>query len=233
MPSNVLNSVEKTYQFVFKLKKIYICYTLKINNMKKLFLLFSALLVSFASKSQTNPTSHFIGVDGCSFNPSTLTIVIGDTLVWNLQVTNSRATSSITIPSGANSWDVTLDVSNPTYKYVVTVPGNYYYKSSILPTCIASITVLGTTGINGYSQQNKTQAYPNPVKDKLTVIYPNGAKRLSLYNEAGVLVKNVVLDDDNQTNITIDITDLAYGIYIYSVYSDKGIIDTKKIIRIQ
>src|SRR5687768_15933183 len=82
-------------------------------------------------------TVVLVGVDGCSFNPSSLTVTVGDTIRWYLDATTIRRTSSMNIPPGAQSWDTQLDATNTTYDYVVTKAGDYYYKSNILPTCIA------------------------------------------------------------------------------------------------
>ena len=197
----------------------------------KICFLFVGVLFTLSSFAQSDPKTHIIAIDGCSFNPSTINASVGDTIIWSWQAAATRTTSSISVPSGAAYWDATVNENNRTFTYVLTTPGDYYYKSNILPTCIASITVVSAVGINELSQQNKTKAFPNPVKDKLIVIYPYGAQKLSLFTETGSLVKEVSLDK-GQTNVTVDITDLAYGIYIYSVYSDKGIIDSKRIIRI-
>ena len=76
--------------------------------------------------------------------------------------------------------------------------------------------------------------YPNPAKNKLTVILPNCSEEvinLTLYNSKGKIIRDYNLRKNNsaQNPISIPVSDLLEGIYFVKVKTDTGS-QTKKII---
>ncbi len=69
---------------------------------------------------------HTVLVGNYFFNPSTVTVSVGDTVRW-VWSAGSHTTTSGVIPGGAASWDELITSSNNTYDYHVTVAGNYNY----------------------------------------------------------------------------------------------------------
>ncbi len=69
---------------------------------------------------------HIVLVGNYFFNPSTVTVSVGDTVRWQWSA-GSHTTTSGAIPGGAASWDELITSSNTTYDYHVTVAGNYNY----------------------------------------------------------------------------------------------------------
>jgi plastocyanin len=189
--------------------------TSKIRVMKKftLALLFSLLCSGAFS------TVVLIGVDGCSFNPSSITISIGDTIRWYLDANVARKTSSINIPPGAQTWDVQLDATNPTFDYIVTTAGDYYYKSKILPTCIAHFKVSEKAVVA--TEVNSCSYFPNPVTSKFLLIHPKECSVLEVTDINGNKIEEVELDA-TETNDEIDLTRLAAAVYLLNVKDLSG-----------
>jgi plastocyanin len=71
-------------------------------------------------------TLYTVQVQNYSFNPSSLNVVVGDTVKW-VWVNGSHTTTSSTIPPGASSWDSPINSSHQTYTYPVTIAGSYNY----------------------------------------------------------------------------------------------------------
>ena len=69
---------------------------------------------------------HTVLVGNYFFNPSSVTVSVGDTVRW-VWSAGSHTTTSGVIPGGAASWDELITSSNNTYDYHVTVAGNYNY----------------------------------------------------------------------------------------------------------
>lgn len=69
---------------------------------------------------------HIVLVGNYFFNPSSVTVSVGDTVRWQWSA-GSHTTTSGVIPAGSASWDELITSSNSTYEYHVTVAGNYNY----------------------------------------------------------------------------------------------------------
>jgi plastocyanin len=62
-----------------------------------------------------------------TFEPGSLNVMVGDTIVWEW-TSGFHTTTSLTIPGGAASWDAPLTSADPNFVYVVGVAGTYNYK---------------------------------------------------------------------------------------------------------
>ncbi|KAA9041777.1 T9SS type A sorting domain-containing protein [Ginsengibacter hankyongi] len=90
--------------------------------MKKILLpLFSLLF--FQSKA----TTWNVDVQNFQFSPATLNVAVGDVIHW-VWVAGTHTTTSVTIPAGAATWDMPMDITHTTYDYTVTQPGVYSYQ---------------------------------------------------------------------------------------------------------
>ena len=77
----------------------------------------------------------------------------------------------------------------------------------------------------------KNQAYPNPASAVVNINYALNKRnaRISLYNILGVSVYEQQLDGQEGT-IAINVSDLAQGIYFYTIKVDGNVVDTKKLV---
>ncbi|MBU8893879.1 MAG: fibronectin type III domain-containing protein [Bacteroidales bacterium] len=71
----------------------------------------------------------------------------------------------------------------------------------------------------GHDEVKNINLYPNPAKDELTVQIPFDNARVKIINSTGAIVKEIVLNRDENT---INISDLVSGLYILSVDDEKG-----------
>ena len=95
---------------------------------------------------------------------------------------------------------------------------------------LATLRVVdANTGIEGNTNDNMVQVYPNPTSDKLNVVVSSNAKvqLLDLNGKQVVAEQNV---NANQKQ-TIDVSNLAAGVYMVKIYNDKFVKMQKVIIK--
>lgn len=97
---------------------------LKKYTMKK-FTFLTALL--FCSGQLLYATTITVKVADFSFKPATVNVKVGDTVKW-VWKSGSHTTTSVTIPTGAVTWDRSLNSSSKNFKYRLTKAGVYKYK---------------------------------------------------------------------------------------------------------
>ena len=92
------------------------------------------------SVNNTNPTSpqtYNVDIQNFSFSPSTLTINVGDTVIWTNQDSISH-----TITSDSGTELNSLQLSNgQTYSHTFNTAGTYNYHCSVHPTMKGTIVV--------------------------------------------------------------------------------------------
>jgi hypothetical protein len=69
---------------------------------------------------------------------------------------------------------------------------------------------------------------PNPANDKVIIYYSSTIKQLTISNMYGVIVKQISLSENNN-NITINVSDLSSGLYIYT-WMENNITHSSKLI---
>jgi len=169
-------------------------------------------------------TVHEILVMDFFFEPSDLKVFVGDTIKWTW-IEGGHTTTSLTVPSGANSWNAALNTSNNTFSYVVTVPGAYTYEC--LPhtgSMTGSFSASVITGIQLSSIKNE-RIYPNPCQEILK--FPDTYRSLKIYAVSGELVINKQVVNDDQ----LDISSLSKGVYFIQFVDSKGGSNTSKFVR--
>ena len=86
----------------------------------------------------------------------------------------------------------------------------------------------GITGTSELIKPSQILVYPNPVKDKVNFV-PGMYRNLNLqiFNSSGKLV----IDCKLPSTKTINMSQLAKGVYIYVLSNNKGFIEKGKIIK--
>ena len=85
----------------------------------------------------------------------------------------------------------------------------------------------GTLGLNEVTN-NTVSLYPNPVANQLTISSISKVSKISIFDLSGRLIR--VINANEQTNLTIDLSQLSSATYLIKVENQKGSI-TKKIIK--
>ncbi len=113
---------------------------LKLMMMKKLLLGMFLLAIS-----QLFAVTHTITVKNQAFVPSTLTAEVGDEIKWVWE-SGTHTTSSLDIPSGADTWSEDMESTSTEFTYTVTKEGTYNYQCNPHSGSMqASITVVKKT----------------------------------------------------------------------------------------
>lgn len=196
--------------------------------MKKSYLFICSIIA--LSSINANSANLAVSITNNTFTPQTFTAAIGDviTFTWNSGGMTHNVTSQ-SVPTGAATM-ASGNMSTGTYVYTVTHDGNYGYGCSLhLPGMIGGFTVSTTTGILEPATNLLTSAYPNPVKDKLTVKY-NGLELIDVLNVIGEKIQTIVLDA-TESKVEIDFSNLPSGMYFYRTYKEGAIVETKRIVK--
>lgn len=184
--------------------------------------IFTAIVYFFFSCLSMQATIHPINVEDFEFSPSSLNVTVGDTIRWMWDNSgSSHTTTSISVPSGALTWDHPINVSNQEFDYIVTVPGSYTYKCTphVGMGMVGGFTATGTTGVNEFSSGagfilNNSIA---TAEINITInLNAPGFVKLQLYNIQGTLVKDLSNEEHTQGvySETFAVNDLANGIYL-------------------
>jgi hypothetical protein len=72
------------------------------------------------------------------------------------------------------------------------------------------------TGIRSYKEPGKANAYPNPAGNYISLILPNNAARLRIFNISGENMGEYAIGK-NSSFIRPDITDFPEGLYLYEI----------------
>ncbi|HEX2787413.1 MAG TPA: T9SS type A sorting domain-containing protein [Ignavibacteria bacterium] len=118
--------------------------------MKKKYILFFAIL--FFGVSPLKAELYNVGVFSNFFLPSTLfNVNVGDTVRWTL-MEGFHTTTSVTVPSGAATWDhMFLGSVGETFDYIVTEEGTYDYTCIFHGGMDASFEVILPVEISTFS----------------------------------------------------------------------------------
>ena len=129
------------------------------------------------------------------------------------------------------------------YRSVRILPGFIAEQGSIvriyneLPSAPPLYTRSSTTGLNNNEIKNKSELYqntPNPASSiaSISFLVPEIRKDASiqLYNMMGASVMKIPITSTGQNSIDINTTELANGVYMYSLIVDDCLIDTKRMV---
>lgn len=202
--------------------------------MKKTFTLFLTALLAglFTSKAGT----FHIMVGNLQFNPSNLTINLGDTIVWTW-FEGTHTTTSTQIPNGATSWDELLSNNSTEFSYVPAVEGSYDYKCSPHASMgmTGHFTVINTSGLTENKLEGATLHGSLLGNDQLLVRFNLPAQEavsVRLYDLIGNVV-STLMDNVRQPAGSFEekyfLPSLRSGIYMLQLQTAEGAI-TKRIL---
>ena len=164
---------------------------------------------------------HDVEISNFQFEPSQLTIDVGDTVRWE-----NHDTAPHTATSTTGVFDSGTLMNDDIYSFAFTNPGEFPYFCEIHPSMTATIIVLGQTGVEDDieellpSQLALDQNYPNPFNASTTISFAVSAAtdaRLEIYDITGRLV-NTLLDgsvEAGEHSVVWDASDYATGVYFY------------------
>ena len=83
-----------------------------------------------------NPTTHYINIQGYAFSPSSITINVGDTIVWT-----NYDSASHTVTSNDGTFDSGSITNGNTFSFTFTSAGTFDYYCAPHPGMTGSVTV--------------------------------------------------------------------------------------------
>ncbi|MCH8904204.1 MAG: T9SS type A sorting domain-containing protein [Bacteroidetes bacterium] len=190
--------------------------------MKTLAAIFTILSLSFGT---SYGITHFVTVQNNSYSPSSFSVDVGDTVLWQW-VAGIHTTSSVSVPGGASTWSGTLNSSNKFFTYVVTELGSYSYQCNIHGSGMSGGFTASVTGIDeNHSGQNTlaiSQVFPNPFQTfatlRITGVITDEIE-FSLYDISGriLLSKSIALNYSGETILPINVpgNNIPDGTYFY------------------
>ncbi|MDR2084390.1 MAG: T9SS type A sorting domain-containing protein [Bacteroidales bacterium] len=117
-----------------------------------------------------------------------------------------------------------------------TIKVLYEFYSDEFPNDISTLTITfnnGLTGIDIFEEKYETSVYPNPVIDVANFVYrlPEGQTNatLTIMSYTGNKLREINLPK-NQNKISVNLSDLPTGIYLYSINSGGKTIATNKLV---
>ncbi|MCH8904242.1 MAG: T9SS type A sorting domain-containing protein [Bacteroidetes bacterium] len=166
----------------------------------------------------------------------------GDTMYVNLLLYQSGtvvAFAKFTDTATASNW-TSFNISISAYAtadsglitlaaFNAETPVNIPHGNSVLYIDNLSFDSLISSVIQIGQDVSMVTIYPNPVKNELNISLKNNhGANVIVYDLMGKMVKELTF---NQETITIDLTDLQSGLYLYRINDEKGkLIDSGKLI---
>ena len=192
--------------------------------MKKLY----TVLVLMVAFSQAHATLHIITVSDNQFTPDTLHAECGDTVKWVWE-SGEHTTWSTSIPAGAILWAESINSTDTTYSYQVSLAGTYDYTCYFHLMMSGSIVVTCPSGLASQSDNFSSLVYPNPFKKNLTIETPD-ATLISIYSLTGEKIKTISVPH-GQTKTEINTTDMRQGMYFCSILKEGVLIGRRKLLK--
>ena len=191
--------------------------------MKRTLLFAISFIFSFNSYLNAQ-TSHFVDVGGALdiFNPNSLTINIGDTVIWNNIGGFHNVNATLTAyPNNPEGFGNAVSSSAWTFQHVFTIPGTYDYK------CDPHVN-MGMTGVIIVNTN------PTPPTDLFISEYAEGSgtnKYIEIFNGTGqdVDLSNYqlwkVTNGGTWPEYTFNLSGILTHNHVYIVYSSSSSVD--------
>ena len=182
----------------------------------------------FLTAGSANATTHIINFGGQNgsptfgYAPSSLTVNVGDTIIWMGDFSAPHTLVTTSVPGGAASISKT-DQAGTSFTYMVTVAGSYQYECTIH----ASLGMKGsfTAAAAGVEIPADTRLmmdpiYPNPSVEEAMIhftIENPGHVTIRLFDATGKLAMTPVDEtmDAGHHMVMIDTKQLVSGSYQY------------------
>ena len=190
------------------------------------YIIFLALLLLTAASAQA--TTHVISFGGQNgspsfgYSPSSLTISVGDTIIWSGNFSAPHTLLTTSVPDGAASINKT-DQQGTSFTYVVTVAGNYQYECNLhvsLGMTGSFTAVAAGVEIPADTKLMMDPIYPNPAMEESFVHFTldqSGPVTLRIYDATGKLALTAIDEvmAAGHHMVEIDTKKLASGRYQY------------------
>ncbi|MCF8381200.1 MAG: T9SS type A sorting domain-containing protein [Bacteroidales bacterium] len=195
---------------------------------KNTFIKTSLLAVAMISSAQfaLSQTTHQVAVTSNSYTPSTITINVGDKVVWtNTQGNHNVNATQATFPANPESFGNSVS-SGWTFEHTFLTAGTYNYQCdphiNFGMTGIVEVVEISTgNSFTEIPESGKVFVYPNPVNSDLNISFRDQdfkSNSVNVYSISGALLMNKSFNKDSQS--FINLSQLDSGFYIIEVLGD-------------
>ncbi|MBC7486948.1 MAG: T9SS type A sorting domain-containing protein [Cytophagaceae bacterium] len=185
-------------------------------------------------------TTHTILVGqggGITFSPNTITtVIVGDIIHWSW-VSGSHTTTSVIVPSGANTWTSNITSSVTSFDYTVTAAGNYGYQCNPHggSGMVGGFQASTVTDIQKGLIYNSLVISPNPATDDIQVGFNSDKSfqaTILIFDATGNLKKEDKVRVKSGDNvISYNVSKFAKGTYIFNLLDGDAALVAKKFIK--
>lgn len=194
-------------------------------------------LFSASSAFATSDTISFGGSLGLIYSPNTLSVHVGDTIVWDgtitLQTFEFHPLESTMRPAGADSIGMN---TGWTYSYVVKMPGTYkfqcfYHSGSGMKGTITAVKA----DVKPEDQQNASSwNYPNPFSSATTIHYEltdPSVVNLDVFDLSGKEIYHLSgFQEAGLHDLLFKSGDLSSGTYLYRIKTGNAVIEHRMVL---
>jgi plastocyanin len=208
--------------------------------MKK-FLLFAGAIFLTSLQATFTQTTHTITAAGLAYTPATLTVQVGDIVVFDvtafhptLQVSEETWNANGLTPLSGG-----FDFPNGSGTVEITGTGTIYYvcTAHINSGMKGRIEVAQVSSLQNVAAQNSFEVYPNPVtENRLNIRFANGIPSgliINIYDLTGKQITDgiALMDNSGQKSVTVVFNYLKEGSYILEIKSNTVTYATKIVVR--
>lgn len=171
-----------------------------------------------------------VGTQIVSVNTNSLPVMSANTSASVLCVGNSATLTA----SGANTYSWTSVGAGASVVVSPTTTTTYTVEGTDVNGCTDTISIVQTvslcTGINNLATVNGVSIYPNPSNGLITLIVTDATKAMyfEVYDAVG---KKVIVKEISASETSINLSELANGIYSYRLLNANGNVSQGKLIR--
>jgi len=205
--------------------------------MRTIFTLMTFVIFCGVTNHLAAQTSHHVTVSNNSYNPSSLVINSGDTVIWtNVQGNHNVNGTTASFPNNPQSFGNSVG-SGWTYSFVFTIPGNYDYKCDphVFFGMNGSLVVNEVaTGLQTQSASSMiSSVYPVPANEFVVIeLNPDRAKymqlQIRLVDQLGRLMETKSVGATDR--VEIDVRHLRSGMYFFQLIDGEQTLHTGRLI---
>lgn len=162
---------------------------------------------------------------------SQLTISEGKEIVFKW-INGTHDVTSTNTPAAWEKFD--MNSTSPQIKVLNLSAGNYSFKCSIHPAMTGTITVSTVNSTYESKAKYELSIVPDYYDHQITFNVNSGNKNLRGIKVFDIIGKEVAFVDlanrAGNSSYTVNFSNLRPGIYMCSIYSDKGIVETRRFV---
>lgn len=207
---------------------------------------FFLLIFLICGYGTSHSTTHTIEVSSFMFSPSSLSVLVGDTVMFQWidgnHTTTCDGSTGTSRPAGADPWDEFMDDTHTTFFYPVTVAGTYNYKCiphfpTMVGTFDATVSSITQTSTSLPEKFSLNQNYPNPFNPSTNIAFDianAGFVKITIYNSLGKEVETLVNENLTPGSYQVDwnAAKVTSGVYFYRLES-RDFVATKKMLLVK